>query len=137
MKFDSAMTMRVGIGSSAPSPLNSDAETGIDHDGELPREDQYELRRNFAAELRNGDLFAFLLDRRDDDLLAPHCGNDGILRIGDENAGLALTVTRCPFPFECRHLAPPLLRTHAGRGLAPPAAAGGPCGAICPAPREI
>src|SRR5205085_3038461 len=47
-------------------------ETGVDHYGELPREDRDRLRRNFAAELRDGDLFALLFDGGDDDLLPPH-----------------------------------------------------------------
>ena len=46
-------------------------QTGVDHDRELAGEDGEVLGGHAAAELRQGDLLALLLDRRDQDLVAP------------------------------------------------------------------
>ena len=48
-----------------------EGQTGVDHDRELAHEDGEVLGGDAAAELGQGDLLALLLDRGDQDLVAP------------------------------------------------------------------
>jgi hypothetical protein len=82
-------------------------QTGVDHDGELPREDGDGLGRDAATPLRQRDLLPLFFDRGDDDLLPPHRIDDGVFRVGDQHTSLGLSVPRCALPLECRHVVPP------------------------------
>ena len=56
-------------------------QTGVDHDGELTREDRDVLAADASAELGEGNLLPFLLDAGDENLLPPKHRDYGILGI--------------------------------------------------------
>ena len=76
----------------------------VDHDRELAREDREPPGVDLAAaDLRDGELLALLLDRRDVDLPAPEVGDREVLRVGDEDAAGRASLPRAAFPDELRH----------------------------------
>ncbi len=75
----------------------------VDHDRELAREDGERLRRDAAAEPRQGHLLSLLLDRGDEDLLASEQRHHGFLVVGDLLARDGLAVARLALPDESRH----------------------------------
>ncbi len=90
-------------------------QAGVDHHRELAGKDREVFRLDATAELRQGDLLAFLLDGGDDDLLATESGDYRIFTVADEDAGLCGAVAVAAFPLITGHLNSSLLALPLGR----------------------